>query len=156
MAAAIVFDYAVWVAMFPEFASVSQPMAQGYFNRACNLFQNNTCNPAFGAGNMSSLFDLLTAHIVWLNAPRDGAGNPASTGQPASPLVGRMASAAEGSVSVGVEWSGTGSPSEAWFTQTKYGAEFWQATAQYRTARYMARPTVVVDGVFPYLPRALR
>jgi Protein of unknown function (DUF4054) len=142
-APAIVFNYGAWVAMFPEFAAVSQPMAQGYFNRASLFCANDTRNPAFCAGILPTLLDLATAHVAWLSAPRDANGNPASTGQPASSLVGRISNAAEGSVNVAVEWNGSGSPSESYFVQTKYGAEFWQASAQFKTARYSARPTVV-------------
>ena len=64
------------------------------------------------------------------NAPRDAAGIPAATGAPAPAIVGRISSASEGSVSVSSEYKDSGSPSEAFFTQTKYGAMFWQATAQ--------------------------
>ena len=145
---AVPFVYADWVAEFPVFSAVSQPLAQSYFNRASNLFANDTCNPAFGAGILQQCLYLATAHVAFLNAPRDANGNPASTGQPASPLVGSITSAAEGSVNVAVEWKGSGSPSEAFWTQTTFGAELWAATSQFRTMLYSPMPTIV--GGFPF------
>lgn len=150
---AVTFDYATWITRYPEFVNVAQPLAQEYFNEAGLYCANDTCNPAFCI--LSTLLNMLTAHIAWLNAPRDASGNPSSTGTlPAPAIVGRISNASEGSVSVAAEYESSGSPSDAFFTQTKYGAAFWQATAQFRTMRYGARPTIVVDGIFPYLPRA--
>ncbi len=157
----IIFDYAAWVARYPEFAAISPELAQAYFDEAGDYCPNATCNPAFQAivynGTtpvplLGRLLNMLTAHIAWLSAPRDANGNPSSTGQVSSPLVGRINSAAEGSVNVAIELNSSGSPSEAWFTQTKYGFAYWQATAQFRTAIYMANPTIVVDSIFPYVP----
>jgi hypothetical protein len=149
--AAVTFSYAYWIAAYPEFAGCSQDQGQAWFDRAGLIFTNTTYNPAY-PDNLSPLLYLLTSHIGWLNAPRDANGNPATTGQAPSPIVGRINSASEGSVSVGAEWKGSGSPSEDWYIQTRYGAEFWQATAQYRTARYIAHPTIVSPGIFPYVP----
>ena len=146
-APSVIFNYAGWVARYPEFAGVSQPLAQEYFNEAGLYFAN--CGWTGALPNAPTLLNMLTAHIAWLYAPRDANGNPSSTGEPASPLVGRITNAAEGSVNVAVELKESGSPSEAFFSQTKYGLSFWQATAQYRTARYMARPTIVAGPIFP-------
>ncbi len=144
---AVSFVYADWIAEFPVFTAVSQPLAQSYFNRASNLFANDTCNPAFGAGILQQCLYLATAHVAQLNAPRDANGNPASTGQPASPLVGSITSAAEGSVNVAVEWKGGGTSMESYWTQTTFGAELWAATSQFRTMLYRPQPTRV--GGFP-------
>jgi hypothetical protein len=152
VAAPVVFDFKLWSGMFPELAGVGDAIAAGAFLRASVIFPNSATNRANRDGNLQALLYLLTAHVVFLNAPRDDAGNPASSGQAPPALVGRIASAGQGSVSVGVEWSGSGSPSEAWFTQTRYGAEFWQGTAQYRTGVYVARPTIVPSAVFPIRP----
>lgn len=148
----ITFDFATWVAGYPEFSACSSAQGQAWFNRADLYFANEACNPALVAGEsrFAEYIYMLTSHIAWLSAPRDASGNPAAAGSAPSPIVGRIASASEGSVSVSAEWNGSGSPSEAWFLQTKYGAAFWQATAQYRTARYMAQPTIVAGVGFPY------
>lgn len=151
---AVTFDPAAWKAAFPEFTNISDAAATGYFNRACGVFANDVCNPAFPSGQMTNLFNLLTSHVAFMSAPRDAMGNPFTpdvgvVSTPASPLVGRISSASEGSVNVSAEYSSSGSPSEAWFLQTKYGAEFWQGTQQFRAAVYFANPTTVWGGVFP-------
>lgn len=145
---AVTFNFAAWVAAYPEFVNADPVQAQFWFDSATDVFANDTCNPAWTGDTprFTRLFWTLTAHIGWLSAPRDANGQPAASGQPASPIVGRISSASEGSVSVSAEWNGSGSPSEAWFLQTKYGAQFWQATAQFRTARYVAQPTYVAGG----------
>lgn len=141
----VTFSYDTWTAMFAEFAGLSAPQGQGYFNRACLICANSPANPMNGDGILATMLYLLTSHIAWLNCPRDASGNPAASGAPAAPLVGRVANASEGSVSVQVEWNGgmDASGMQAYFTQTKYGAEYWAASAPYRTARYIARPTRV-------------
>lgn len=155
MTEAVEFNYTTWVATYPEFSACSQDQGQAWWNLADLYFANESCNPAFvlGANRFGLLLYMLTSHIAWMNAPRDALGNPSATGtMPANPLVGRISSANEGSVSVSTEWKGSGSPSEDWYTQTKYGAAFWAATAQFRTARYSPLPTVVAGGAFPVYP----
>lgn len=151
MAGPVTFNYATWVAGYPEFSLCNSDQGQAWFDRACLLCANATCNIVFPTGNLPALLYLLTSHIAWLSAPRDAQGRPSATGQPPSPLVGRISSASEGSVNVSVEWKGSGSPSEDWYIQTPYGALYWQCTAWTRTFRYAARPTIVADGVYPYL-----
>lgn len=147
---AVTFDYETWILRYPEFTAVSEPLAQEYFNEAGLYCTNDTCNTAFPAGVLGTFLNMLTAHIAWLNAPRDAQGNPATTGQPASPIVGRINTASEGSVSVGSE--NLYPPGSAqWYQQSKYGAAYWAATAPYRTMRYAAQPTYVPNGTFPAL-----
>jgi len=56
-------------------------------------------------------------------------------------IVGRIASATEGAVSVAAEYqAGSGQPNRAYFIQTKYGAQYWALTARYRTMVYVAPP----------------
>lgn len=146
----VAFNFTTFTARYPEFAGLDPMQAQAYFDEAGLYCDNSACNPAFGIGILPTLLNMLTAHIAWLNAPRDANGNPSSSGQVASPIVGRINTATQGSVSVGAELQGSGSPSEAWFTQTKYGFAFWNATAQFRTMRYSARPTIVGPPIFPF------
>jgi hypothetical protein len=158
---AITFDYAYWVAAYPAFANVGEPLAQAYFDQAGSYCANVTTNPAFcttvfrGATPtplLTNLLDLLTAHLAWLQAPRDASGNPASTGQPPSGLVGRIASASEGSVSVSTE-NQYAPGSAQWFQQTPWGSQYWAATLQFRQMRYSPKQTLQPDGIFPYYPR---
>ena len=146
-APSVTFNYATWIATFPEFKGVSSEMGQSYFDIATLYFQN--CGWTGSLPQAPTLLYMLTSHVAWLLAPRDGNGNPASSGVPAPPLVGRISSAAEGSVNVSTELDGSGSPSEAFFSQTKYGLLFWQGTSQFRTARWVGGPRPIVNGVFP-------
>ena len=82
-------------------------------------------------GIRQRLLFLVTAHLAALYS---GIG-----GQPASPLVGRVAQATEGTVNVSVD-AGPVTASQAWWMQTKYGAAFWQASMRYRTMRYVPAP----------------
>jgi hypothetical protein len=117
-----------------------------------SIVGNATSNPAFGDGRLPYLCYLATSHIAWLSCPKDANGNPSATGQAASPLVGRISSAQEGSVNVQTELElGTDMGSiQAYLSQTKYGLEYLEAIATYRTARYLANPTrVVLGGLYP-------
>jgi hypothetical protein len=147
----VTFVFTDWIAQFPEFTNVAPAAALGYFNRASFLCGNEATNPVAGqAGMLTTLLYLLTAHIAWLNAPRDGSGNPASAGAAPSPIVGRINSASEGSVSLGADYgdSTAGSPSQPWYMQSRYGAEYWAMTASTRTAQYVAQPTFLVFPPF--------
>lgn len=141
---AIAFDYAAWVARYPEFAAVSQPTAQAYFNEAGLYCDNSECNPAFPPGILPTLLNMLTAHIAAINSGANGQGPV--------PFVGPITDATEGSVSVSADLGdvNAGSPSQPWYMSTKYGAAYWAATAQFRTAVPTLRPTIVGGPVFPY------
>ena len=144
----VTFSYATWIAMFPLFSPLTQEQGLAYFNLATLICANTSTNPINRDGNLAALLYLLTCHFAWLNCPKDASGNPAATGSPPSGLVGRISNATEGSVSVTTEWNaGSSSDLEAFLTQTEWGASYWAMTAQYRTARYLARPTRVVNGI---------
>jgi Protein of unknown function (DUF4054) len=147
----VTFDFPTWIAMFPEFSGLNAPQGAAYFIQATLICANSATNPINADGNLAALLYQLTSHFAWLLAPRDANGNPAASGQPASSIVGRISSATEGSVTVQSEWNAGSDPSafQAFLIQTKYGAAYWAATAQYRTARYLARPTIVARGFRP-------
>ncbi len=148
----VTFDFATWTGIFPEFSACSSAQGQSWFNRASFLCGNEACNPANRQpGMLADLLYLLTSHIAWLNAPRDAKGNPAATGQPAPPIVGRIDQASEGSVSVHADMGdvNAGSPSQAWYMTTRYGTEYWAATAFVRQAVYVALPTIIPGPVYP-------
>lgn len=149
----VTFAYATWVASFPEFSQLTPAQGQAYFNDATLICANAATNPMNADGNLAALMYWLTSHFAWLKCPKDANGNPAATGQIASQLVGRISNASEGSVSVQTEWQmgGDATALEKFLAQTKYGAAYWTLTSQYRTARYMARPTIVLNGAFPRL-----
>lgn len=146
---AVAFNYDTWAARYPEFLGVSKALAQAYFDEANLYVANEAWNPAFAQGSLGALLNMATAHIAWLNAPRDAKGNPSSTGAAPPNIVGRITSANEGSVSVSAE-NNYPPGSAQWWQQTRYGAAFWQASNPYRRFRYAANPTFVMPGIFPY------
>lgn len=130
MGVTVTFSYAGWLAMFPEFnvASMTEPLAQGYFDIAVTMHANDGSGPIATDAMQTSLLNVLTAHIAQLFFTATGA-------QPAQ-LVGRIAQATEGSVSVSVELPANLPAAAAWFSQTKYGLMYWQMTAPYRAFQY--------------------
>jgi hypothetical protein len=137
MGVIVTFDYAKWIARYPEFAQsggtqpVTPAQAQAFFDEASLYMRNDGGGPVSSAVTQLLLMNMVTAHVAALNANL-------ANGQPTSPLVGRISNASEGSVSVAVEFS----PEVAaqWFNQTKYGAAFWAATKAYRMAVYVPGP----------------
>jgi hypothetical protein len=138
--AIIAFDYTAWSTRYPELgAFVNQPLAQMYFNEATLYCDNTECSPIRDdsiGGVRSMLLNMVTAHIAGLNAVLNG--------QASSSLVGRISNAGEGSVNVSAQMD-LPPGSAQWFNQTKYGAAFWAATAQYRTMRYIRGPQFIPD-----------
>jgi len=144
----VVFNYASWAARYPELsASVGQAQAQAYFNEAQLYVDNTPCSiiPNAAPVYQRAIFlNMVTAHICALNA--------ALNGQPASPLVGRISSATEGSVSVATENQyPPGTPQ--WYQQSKYGAAYWTASAMFRTMNYVPGPRGPINpyGRFPFV-----
>lgn len=126
----VTFDYTGWAARYPELSAfISQSLATSYFNEATMYLDNTAASVVTDysvGGARSTLLNMLTAHIAAMNSGVNG--------QTASPLVGRISGANEGSVSVQTEYQAPRSAS--WYLQTKYGAAYWQASAQYRTMQY--------------------
>jgi hypothetical protein len=132
----IQFDPAQFVIDYPMFTGIDAGVLGRNFTRA-TLQLNNSCQSLVKDGNVRELLlELLVAHITELNqGTNDGAGNV----NPPSGIVGRIASASEGSVSLGnAEYAAPPNANQAYYIQTTYGAEYWQATAKYRTMRYIS------------------
>lgn len=140
----VTFDYEFWVETYPEFASVTSEIATGYFTRSQMLLNNTPRSPVWDSaprGQRNILLNMLVAHYAQLYASINGQVSPQT--------VGRISQAGEGSVSLTLDM---GSPTNAsvWFLQTKYGAEYWQATLAYRSGgRYRpgSQPNL---GVTPF------
>lgn len=141
MGVIVSFNYNLWTTRYPEFAVagvngapfISPQLAQMYFDEATTYQANNGAGPIADAAVQLRLLNMLTAHIAALNMPGS------------SPLVGRIANASEGSVSVSTDNQyPPGTPQ--WYQQTKYGAAWWAATAQYRTMRYRPGPVMGVPA----------
>lgn len=123
----VVFDPTAFKTAWPEFSTIPDAVLVKNFANATLQLSNSCCSRVKDANVRELLLDLLTAHITFL---LNGAN-----GIPAPGIVGRIASATEGSVSVGADFSG---PDEAQFyLQTKYGADYWAATARWRQMVYI-------------------
>lgn len=148
----VTFNFSTFTSYYPVFQNISQDQGQFYFDQATLYCSNDTCNPAFADGKLETLLYMLTAHVAWLNAPRDASGTPAQNGNPPPQIVGRVSSATQGSVSVQTDIGDIngGSPSQWWYMSTQFGAAYWAATAPYRTARYLANPTQVPGTGVPF------
>lgn len=132
---AAAFNYAAWVARYPEFGAVGAELAALYFAEAGFYLDNTDASPVPDTGMRLVLLNMLTSHVAALAGALEPGGKP--TG-----MVGRVSSASEGSVSVSVD-SGLAPGTAAWFQQTQYGLSFWQATKNLRSAVYVA-PTPYV------------
>lgn len=126
--AIVVFDIAAFRERYPEFDTVSDSLLNAYFVEATVYLDNTDGSIVTDATIRSVYLNMLVAHLAAMNS---GVGGSKPTG-----LVGRVASASEGSVSVSMA-DIPSSGSSWWYLQTPYGAAYWQATASYRTARYV-------------------
>lgn len=136
------FNYIIWSARYPELqSSVPMGMAQAFWEEATLYVANTPRSVVRDVAQRAIILGMVTAHIAALRAPLNG--------EPSSPIVGRVNSASEGSVSVGTVLEGLPG-SAAWYSQTKYGLQAWQALAQYRTFRYVRGPRPQYNGVLPW------
>lgn len=129
--AAVVFDPTAFKARYPEFAAVADATLTACFNEAGLYLSNADNSPVQNITRRATLFNMLTAHVAYLGGLLSADGMPRP--------VGRVSQASEGSVSAGFEYLTPGTA--AWFTQTQYGAAFWQATSSLRGMRYVPCPT---------------
>jgi hypothetical protein len=129
-----------FVAAYPEFTGLTNAQMTTAFNLATLALANTCRSRVFNAQLRETLLFLLTAHIAKLQyGTNDGAGNVS----PPQGIVGRIDAATEGQVTVSAEMIATARNS--WYLQTQYGAMYWNATARFRTAIYVA-PITTGDG----------
>lgn len=142
MGVVVAFNYASWSSMFPQFKSVTEAQIVGFVWPVAQQYcRNDGGGPVNKVETQTQMLNLMVAHIAQLLF--------GSTTQPASPLVGRVNSAAEGSVNVGTDFPTD--PSNAWFVQTQYGAMYWQMALPFRLARYIPKVTPLPRGLYPSL-----
>jgi len=137
----VVFSAADFKALYPAFATIADGLLQGDFDVATLFLNNSCCSVVKDAPTREKLLYMLTAHVAALLQGENG--------KPPPGVVGRVSDAREGSVSVGVEYASEMSMSEAYFSQTQYGAMFWIATAQYRAFHYVPPPNRGCVGGLP-------
>lgn len=118
--AIVTFDLALFRARYPEFTGSTDVLVAACWSEGTIYLDNTDASKVADVARRAVLLNMLAAHIVKLAA---------------SPLVGRIDQATEGSVTVHAEM-GPASNTSAWYMQTQYGASYWQATAPYRTFQY--------------------
>lgn len=132
--AQVVFVPADFIATYPEFTGTPDARLFVMFDIAeQSLLDNSDNSPVMDVAYRTQLFYMLVAHLltIYKIAPAQGSGN--------NTPPGRLSSATEGTVSSSFEYNmPTGSGMMAWYLQTQYGALFWTATAQFRSALYFA------------------
>lgn len=134
--AIVAFDAPAFKTRYPEFSAVSDAYLQACFNESGLYLSNTDCSVVQDVTRREVLLWMLTAHIAFLSGvlrPGGVAGGPGP--------VGRTSSASEGSVSVSLDYGVPGTA--AWFSQSQYGASFWQATLSLRSFRYRPRATLI-------------
>lgn len=127
----VVFNATEFLQLYPQFTAQQAALA-GNFALATTQLNNGCCSRVQDVTLRQTLLYLLTAHITKL---LNGEGSTAATGQ-----VGRLSDAGEGAVSATLEYEGNDNPSRAYYIQTQYGALYWQSTARWRRAKYIAPP----------------
>lgn len=123
---AVTFNPELFKQRYPEFAGVSSELLGLYFDESTLIISNTDRSRVKDEKERRILLWLLVAHKAQLASNKQGG------------LVGRIASASEGSVSVSAD-IGPVTNTQAWYIQTQYGAEYWTATAKYRTMQYITR-----------------
>ncbi|VEB99950.1 Uncharacterised protein [Cedecea lapagei] len=124
----VTLDIPKFRAMFPELSNVDDALLPFLFDQATDYLNNTEYSLVIDVIKRERFLYLLMAHLAYVrygdNRKRGGSG-----------MVGRISSATQGSVSVSSDLG----PIEfryAWYTQSPYGMDYWQATKVYRMANY--------------------
>ena len=143
MGAIAQFNWTNWSAMFPRLAGNGQPFVQIWWNVAGTpaYHANDGTGPVPDLPTQQLCVDLAAAHLVAINGSVDGASP--------NDIVGRISSAGTGSVNVSTQ--NDYSPGSAqWWQQTKWGSQYWEATAAYRTFLFVPKRRGSPYGTMPW------
>lgn len=119
----VVFNFPEWQIRFPNFSETVDSTTAGLlFEEACIYLDNSPCSLIRNLTKRTLILNLLVAHLAQLNFGQNGA--------PATPFVGRVDHAGEGTVSVSTSMGsiegGPSASSAAWYQQTQFGSQAWQ------------------------------
>lgn len=115
---------ATFRAIYPEFSNISDDLLPFLFDNATDYLDNTEMSLVAQSDKRERLLYLLMAHLAYMRyGDKDRNGG--------SGMVGRVSSASEGSVSVSSDL-GQVEFRSAWYTQSPYGMDYWQATKVYR------------------------
>lgn len=139
MSGVVVFDPVEFRELYPTIQATDEQLEM-YFEMAETFLDNTKCSVVKDLGARKRLLYLLVAHIATLAGQAEKGNN----------VVGRVSSATEGTVSIGLDY-GTMGNNERWYLQTPWGAMYWQLTKKYRSAVYRLglRPMPVQRTYFP-------
>ena len=139
MSGVVVFDPVEFRELYPTIQATDEQLEM-YFEMAETFLDNTKCSVVKDLGARKRLLYLLVAHIATLTGQAEKGNN----------VVGRVSSATEGTVSIGLDY-GTMGNNERWYLQTPWGAMYWQLTKKYRSAVYRLglRPMPVQRTYFP-------
>lgn len=128
----VTFDPTAFKAQFPSFVALSDASLQLCFDLGTLLLDNSACSIVQDVAKRTPLLSLLTAHIAHIQFGENGIAP--------TDVVGRIERADQGTVAMRAEWALQYNSHAAYYLQSKYGALYWSATAQYRSALYVPGP----------------
>lgn len=120
----VVFEPEVFKETFPEFAEMADERLNVYFAYATKIINNSRCS-IVPCRERVEYYNLIIAHFTELQMR-------------GMSLAGTIATASQGSVSLGISQVSLGSNSGPW-TQTQWGAMLWDMLAKYRGLVYIPR-----------------
>lgn len=133
--AVVVFDPAAFKLAFPQFANAADGQLTALFTMiGFSLIDNTDGSIVVNVDQRAAMMNLLMAHLLTLFGYTTATG----TVTPGTGAVGRVASATEGTVSTSLGYNVPAGASEAWYSQTPYGAMYWVMTAPFRSFHYVA------------------
>lgn len=126
---AVTLDVIEWKTQYPQYAGLTTQQVEFLFQLAELYLENNGFSVVTDEAKRKLMLYLLTAHLAFLNF-KDANGNGGNPG-----MVGHIASASEGSVSVSSGLSGVPF-NKAFFFQSQFGMMFWNAAKVYMMGFY--------------------
>lgn len=120
----VVFVIAEFRALYPTIKATDAQLEM-HFKFAVWLLGNDKCSLVKDLEMRKYFLYLLVAHMATLDQQADEG----------SPVVGRVSSATEGTVSIGLDY-GEMNDNARWYLQTPYGAKYWQMIKRFRSMLY--------------------
>ena len=134
MGVQITFDPNAWAAAYPQFSNLTSATITGVVLPLATVYcRNDGGGPICDINMQTQALWLMVAHVAQILF--------GSTTQNASPLVGRVTNASEGSVSVASDWPKSDSVTDAWLSQTPYGVAFLALINAVTLGFYAAKQT---------------
>ena len=118
----VTFDYAEFIAAYPEFASMTEVQLQNYFDIATGILSNRIGVVVCCKEKLNRMLYLLTAYNAF--SFERGAG-----------VVGTLSAATEGSVSTSFA---QGNDDYGGYGDNQYGRLFWRSAKPYMLGRYIS------------------